>query len=87
MQSRRQNRVTTRRENHVARNTLFVHGSDCGKTVHWVVVKSIEHTRRKLDERIEFDQAVVTGGGHESGLTFDVRTDIGRGGSQICWLV
>ena len=44
--------MTIPRENRVARNTLFVHGSDCGKIFHWVVVKSIGYTRRKLGESI-----------------------------------
>lgn len=73
--------MTTPRESHVARNRLFVHGSDCGEIVRWVVVKSIGHTKRKLDGQVEFDWVMITSKNHKGGLTFNIRTDVGRRGS------
>jgi hypothetical protein len=45
--------MTTWHENRVARNTLSVHDPGCGKTARWVVVRSIGHTKQKLDESIK----------------------------------
>lgn len=73
--------MTTSRENHVARNTLSVHDLDCGGIAREVEVRSIGHTRRKLGESVKLDQCVLGDKNDKSGLTFNVRTDVWRGGA------